>query len=105
MHQHNRFKFLVLFLQWAQPNATDQKPKNLDPTRPNRRTTLDMTASSCGSVQIVLMAGLTLVDTDAAGSAMLLLLLQAPLNSRDVGVESSQAGAKRRVLIGRNAVQ
>ena len=62
-----------------------------------------MTASSCGSVQIVLMAGLTLVDTDAAGSA--LLLLQAPLNSRNVGVESSQAGAKRRVLIGRNAVQ
>ena len=53
------------------------------------------------------MAGLTLVDTDAAGSAMLLLLLllQAPLNSRNVGVESSQAGAKRRVLIGRNAVQ
>jgi len=104
MHQHNRFKFLVLFLQWAQPNPTDQKPKNLDPTRPNRRTTLDMTASSCGSVQIVLMAGLTLVDTDAAGSA-LLLLLQAALNSRNVGVESSQAGAKRRVLIGRNAVQ
>jgi len=66
-----------------------------------------MTASSCSSVQIVLMAGLTLVDTDAAGSAMLLLLLllQAALNSRDVGVESSQAGAKRRVLIGRNAVQ
>ena len=66
-----------------------------------------MTASSCGSVQIVLMAGLTLVDTDAAGSALLLLLLllQAPLNSRNVGVESSQAGAKRRVLIGRNAVQ
>jgi len=84
-------------------DPTDQKLKNLDPTRPDRRTTLDMTASSCGSVQIVLMAGLTLVDTDAAGSA--LLLLQAPLNSRNVGVESSQAGAKRRVLIGRNAVQ